>query len=94
MWNESFVLELEGSQNLRILLYETTTSSQILRAKHVLQLSRKWLSETTTKKTINLTDKLVLNIILKFVPGEVTLRRVPTSKPGALFGAKMQQVLK
>jgi active breakpoint cluster region-related protein len=37
MWNESFVLELEGSQNLRILLYQDG-DRPILRAKHVIEV--------------------------------------------------------
>jgi hypothetical protein len=40
MWNESFVLELEGSQNLRILVYQDG-DRPILRAKHVLEVSLK-----------------------------------------------------
>lgn len=43
---------------------------------------------------LKLSDTITLNTTLRFVPGEVSLRRVPASKPGALFGAKMQQVLK
>lgn len=39
MWNESFVLELEGSQNVRILLYQDG-DRPILRAKYVLEVSR------------------------------------------------------
>ncbi|KAM7347620.1 rho GTPase activating protein at 1A isoform 3-T8 [Cochliomyia hominivorax] len=93
MWNESFVVELEGSQNVRILLY-ALQERPILRAKHVLKLSRSWLKESPQSRVLKLGDNLILNTTLHFVPGEVTLRRVPTSKPGALFGAKMQQVLK
>uniref|UniRef100_A0A1A9VUF9 Active breakpoint cluster region-related protein n=1 Tax=Glossina austeni TaxID=7395 RepID=A0A1A9VUF9_GLOAU len=93
IWNESFVVELEGSQNVRILLYELQERT-VIKAKHVLKLSRSWLQETPQVRTLKLGDSLTLNITLRFVPGEVTLRRVPTSKPGALFGAKMQQVLK
>uniref|UniRef100_A0A1I8NNV9 Active breakpoint cluster region-related protein n=2 Tax=Stomoxys calcitrans TaxID=35570 RepID=A0A1I8NNV9_STOCA len=93
VWNESFVVELEGSQNVRILLY-ALQERPILKSKHVLKLSRSWLKETPQSRVVKLGDNLILNTILHFVPGEVTLRRVPTSKPGALFGAKMQQVLK
>lgn len=32
-WNEQFIIELEGSQNLRILLYEESQDRAILRAK-------------------------------------------------------------
>lgn len=38
LWNESFVLELEGSQNVRILLYESH-ERPILKAKHILKVS-------------------------------------------------------
>jgi active breakpoint cluster region-related protein len=37
---------------------------------------------------------LTLNSSLRFIPAEISLRRVPTSKPGALFGAKLSAVLK
>uniref|UniRef100_A0A2M4A1S8 Putative rac gtpase-activating protein bcr/abr n=1 Tax=Anopheles triannulatus TaxID=58253 RepID=A0A2M4A1S8_9DIPT len=93
-WNESFVLELEGSQNLRLLLYQDAAQRQILRAKHVLKLSRSWLQETPVSKSLKLSESLSLDTMIRFVPGEVTLRRVPTSKPGALFGAKLQSVIK
>lgn len=43
---------------------------------------------------LRMNESMILNTMVKFVPGEVSLRRVPTSKPGALFGSKMQQVLK
>lgn len=39
LWNESFILELEGSQNVRILLYEDHSPRQRLRAKYVLKVS-------------------------------------------------------
>lgn len=38
LWNESFILELEGSQNMRILLYEDHSTRQILVAKHVIKV--------------------------------------------------------
>ncbi|XP_067639127.1 active breakpoint cluster region-related protein isoform X3 [Eurosta solidaginis] len=93
LWNESFVIELEGSQNVRVILYEAHDRPK-LRAKHVLKLSRSWLQETPTPRILKLGETITLNTMIRFVPGEVTLRRVPTSKPGALFGAKMSQVLK
>uniref|UniRef100_A0AAG5D1F2 Uncharacterized protein n=1 Tax=Anopheles atroparvus TaxID=41427 RepID=A0AAG5D1F2_ANOAO len=93
-WNESFVLELEGSQNLRILLYQDDVQRPILRAKHILKLSRSWLQEAATRKVLKLSETLSISTVIRFVPGEVTLRRVPTSKPGALFGAKLQLVIK
>lgn len=39
LWNESFMLELEGSQNVRVLLYEAK-EPPLLRAKHILKVGR------------------------------------------------------
>lgn len=58
------------------------------------QLSRQWLKEVQMSKPLKLTDTVTLNTLLRFVPAEISLRRVPTSKPGALFGAKLSTVLK
>ncbi|BFG00556.1 active breakpoint cluster region-related protein [Drosophila madeirensis] len=90
VWNESFMLELEGSQNVRILLYEAK-DRPLLRAKHILKLSHSWLTETQQTRTIKLSETLELSCSFRFVPGELCRA---TTKPGALFGAKMSQVLK
>ncbi|XP_022219144.2 active breakpoint cluster region-related protein isoform X1 [Drosophila obscura] len=90
LWNESFMLELEGSQNVRILLYEAK-DRPLLRAKHILKLSHTWLTETNQMRTIKLSEILELSCSFRFVPGELCRA---TTKPGALFGAKMSQVLK
>lgn len=93
-WDESFVIELEGAQNLRILLYEEAAERPLLRAKCTHKLSRSWLSEQKlVEQTVEL-NNLYLTLSLRFVPSEVTLRRVPTAKAGALFGAKILQVCK
>lgn len=39
MWNESFVLELEGSGNMRVLLYEDHSERPRLKAQYVLKVS-------------------------------------------------------
>lgn len=90
-WNETFVIDLEGSENLRLLIYRETGASATLFAKHTQKLSRTWLTSSLVDKTLTLNNCL-FNISLKFIPSEVTLRRVPSAKPGALFGAKIQQV--
>ncbi|KQS25937.1 EG:23E12.2, isoform B [Drosophila erecta] len=90
LWNESFMLELEGSQNVRILLYEDK-ERPLLRAKHILKLSLSWLTETTQPKSIKLSETLELGCSFRFIPGELCRGN---TKPGALFGAKMSQVLK
>ncbi|XP_068154512.1 active breakpoint cluster region-related protein isoform X2 [Drosophila tropicalis] len=90
VWNESFMLELEGSQNIRILLYEAK-ERPLLRAKQILKLSFSWLTETTQTRSLKLSETLELGVSFRFVPGELCRA---TTKPGALFGAKMSQVLK
>ncbi|XP_051154805.1 active breakpoint cluster region-related protein isoform X2 [Leptopilina boulardi] len=95
-WGETFVVELEGSQNLRILLYEECGTRSVLRGKCTQRLSRSWLLENQVDqvlKSLNL-GPASLDVSLKFVPSEVTLRRVPSAKPQGLFGAKIQQVCK
>lgn len=89
-WNETFVIDLEGSENLRLLIYRDGVLPTLF-AKHTQKLSRSWLTKTFADRTI-LLNNCTFNIALKFIPSEVTLRRVPSAKPGALFGAKIQQV--
>ena len=93
MLGQTFVVELEGSQNVRILLYEECGSRSVLRGKCAQRLSRTWLLGDQVKRNLNL-GPATLDISLKFIPSEVTLRRVPSAKPQGLFGAKIQQVCK
>ena len=40
-WNDEFIVELEGSENVRILAYEETQAQgTVLRGKATLELSR------------------------------------------------------
>nr|XP_045609928.1 active breakpoint cluster region-related protein-like isoform X2 [Procambarus clarkii]XP_045609929.1 active breakpoint cluster region-related protein-like isoform X2 [Procambarus clarkii]XP_045609930.1 active breakpoint cluster region-related protein-like isoform X2 [Procambarus clarkii] len=91
-WNQDFIIELEGSQTLRILCYEDHPKlGTQLRGKTHLELSRSWLNSTLTERRVSLQD-LVLVVILKFLPPEATLRRVPTGKSSGLFGANIAVV--
>ncbi|XP_034941803.1 active breakpoint cluster region-related protein [Chelonus insularis] len=92
-WGETFVVELEGSQNLRILLYEECAGRSVLRGKCTQRLSRSWLQADSIERSLNV-GPTSLDVGFKFVPSEVTLRRVPSAKPQGLFGAKIQQVCK
>ncbi|XP_017755359.1 PREDICTED: active breakpoint cluster region-related protein isoform X2 [Eufriesea mexicana] len=92
-WVETFVVELEGSQNVRILLYEECGTRSVLRGKCIQRLSRSWLQSDQVERSLNL-GPATLDVALRFVPSEVTLRRVPSAKPQGLFGAKIQQVCK
>lgn len=58
------------------------------------QLSRKWLEDVPIAKSLKLSDAITLNIIVKFANEELQQSRVPSTKPGPLFGLKIQQVLK
>jgi len=87
------VVELEGSQNVRILLYEECGTRSVLRGKCIQRLSRSWLQSDQVERSLNL-GPATLDVALRFVPSEVTLRRVPSAKPQGLFGAKIQQVCK
>ncbi|KAB7504174.1 Breakpoint cluster region protein [Armadillidium nasatum] len=91
-WNQDFIVELEGSQILRILCYEDNSKEGIqLRGKAHLELSRTWLSGSLVERRVSLQD-LVLVLSLKFLPPEATLRGVPSGKPSGLFGASISQV--
>lgn len=92
-WGETFVVELEGSQNVRILLYEECGARSVLRGKCIQRLSRSWLQSDQVERSLSL-GPATLDVALRFVPSEVTLRRVPSAKPQGLFGARIQQVCK
>ncbi|KAL4715463.1 hypothetical protein ACJJTC_015366 [Scirpophaga incertulas] len=91
-WNESFTLDLEGSQNLRLLLYEDA-ARPVLRGKCTLKLSREWAAESGggAARTVSLGGG-ALPLRLRLLPPERSARRVPSAKPGALFGAKITHV--
>lgn len=92
-WNESFIIDLEGCENLRILIYREGPSGDTLFGKHTQKLSRKWLNQHLIEKDLTI-HGCTLKIGLKFIPCEVSLRRVPTGKVGSLFGEKIQAVCK
>ncbi|KAJ8969153.1 hypothetical protein NQ314_001894 [Rhamnusium bicolor] len=95
-WNENFIIDLEGCENLRILVYREnrdSTTSPTLFGKHTQKLSRKWLSQHIVEKNLSI-NGCALRMGLKYIPCEVSLRRVPTGKIGALFGEKIQAVCK
>jgi len=95
-WNEEVMIELEGSENVRILVYEVVTpppdgresvaqASSLLRGRATLELSRTWLTKEMTEQRISMND-VVLSCSMKFLTFEDTMRRVPTTKATGLFG--------
>ncbi|KAF7268387.1 rho GTPase activating protein at 1A [Rhynchophorus ferrugineus] len=93
-WNENFVIDLEGCENLRILVYRENQSHDQLFGKHTMKLSRKWLNEQKTVERQITINGSVLRMELRFAPCEVSLRRVPAGKVGSLFGEKFHVVCK
>ncbi|GFR04138.1 active breakpoint cluster region-related protein [Trichonephila clavata] len=93
VFNQDFVIDLEGSQTLRILCYENSPQGPILRGKGALELSQTWLTDKIQEKSVSL-QELMLTVGLKYVPPELSLRRIPSSKSGGVFGVKIQQVCK
>ena len=94
-WNEEFMIELEGSENLRILVYEVVTqppdgrdsvpqSSSLLIGRATLELSRTWLTKEMAEQRISMSD-VVLSCSMKFLTFEDTMRRVPTTKATGKF---------
>ena len=97
-WDEEFNIDLEGSENLRILVYEQTQEPNVflLRGRAQLELSRSWLTDKLNEQRISMND-VVLVCSMKFVTFEQTMRRVPsvgTSKSSNLFGNKIHDVTK
>ncbi|XP_056633946.1 active breakpoint cluster region-related protein [Diorhabda sublineata] len=92
-WNENFMIDLEGCENLRVLVYRDGMTNPTLFGKHTQKLSRKWLNQHITEKSLSI-NGCTLRMGLKYIPCEISLRRVPTGKTGALFGEKIQAVCK
>ncbi|CAG9770578.1 unnamed protein product [Ceutorhynchus assimilis] len=92
-WNESFVVDLEGCENMRILVYREGQPHDALFGKHTMKLNRKWLGDQTVDRQLSI-NGCTLRMGLRYVPCEVSLRRVPAGKVGSLFGEKIQVVCK
>lgn len=105
IWNEQFVIDLEGCENLRFLVYResgsnTSGNTATLFGKFTQQLSRQWLLNAPTAVDSGIVERRLringcdLRVGLRYTPNEVALRRVPSGKAGALFGEKIQTVCK
>lgn len=101
IWNESFVIDLEGCENMRLLVYrehcapavfgQNSFSRSSVLGKCTQQLSRKWLGPTTVEKRLEI-NHCELRVSFKFNPYEGSTGGVPAGKAGALFGEKIQQI--
>lgn len=97
IFNQEVVIDLDGSQTLRILCYEEQikngTTITELRGKAAFEMSRSWLTDKYQEKSFSLQD-FTLNLSIKYNSSDVGLQRVPSCKPVGSFGVKVQQVCK
>lgn len=90
-WNEEFSLELEGSENLRLLVYqEGGPEGVVLRGRACLELSSSWITSEFKQQRISIGD-VILTCDMKFVGFEETNRRVPQSKSAGLFKTPIKE---
>merc|ERR1719481_696752 len=92
-WNEEFIIELEGRENLRLVAYEETCQGTVLRGRATLELSRAWLGSQYADQRVSMADVL-LSCRMKFSAFEETIRRVPAAKPAGLFKTAITQTTK
>ncbi|ENN73158.1 hypothetical protein HUJ04_008948 [Dendroctonus ponderosae] len=92
LWNESYVIDLEGCENLRILVYREGQPEDTLFGKHTMKLSRNLMSERQVVDSQFKINGCTLRMGMRYFPCEVSLRRVPAGKVGSLFGEKIQVV--
>ena len=62
VWNEECLIELEGSENLRLLVYQEGGAEGVAhRGRACLELSRSWLTAQYTTQKISLGKVLVVS---------------------------------
>ncbi|KAI1281969.1 Breakpoint cluster region protein [Halotydeus destructor] len=95
VYNQEFVLDLDGSQTLRILCYEEVTGNGKAHflGKASIELSRSWITDKYTEKDVNMLDS-VLSIKVRFVSSEASTIRFPAGKVYGAFGSNIQTVCK
>ncbi|KAG1693757.1 Active breakpoint cluster region-related protein [Nymphon striatum] len=98
-WKQDFVVDLEGSQTLRIICYEQQSNDSgkhtntVIRGKSVLELSRNWLGDNIVHRKVQL-NEMKLSISLKFMAKDYSLKKIPLSRTVGTFGMKVNQVCK
>ncbi|XP_022667001.1 active breakpoint cluster region-related protein-like isoform X2 [Varroa destructor] len=93
-FRQELIMDVDGSQTLRILLYEELPQGPpLLRGKATFELSKSWLTEHFQDRSISL-QEYTLNLSIKYVPYQQCLRRNLDTKPVGTFGLKIEQVCK
>ncbi|XP_054154241.1 active breakpoint cluster region-related protein-like [Oppia nitens] len=92
-FDQEFIMDLDGSQTLRILCYEEINGQQkpFFRGKAGLELSQTWLSSKQTEQMVPILD-CVLTISARYVSSESQLSRLPVTKTCGAFGLAVAQV--
>uniref|UniRef100_A0A8C4ZG52 Active breakpoint cluster region-related protein n=1 Tax=Gadus morhua TaxID=8049 RepID=A0A8C4ZG52_GADMO len=104
-WNEEFEIELEGSQCLRILCYETCyDKSKISKDDNeivdkIMGKGQVQLDPTTVQSKNWHMDVIEMNGIkvefsMKFTSRDLSLKRTPSKKQSGVFGVKINVVTK
>lgn len=91
--DETFLVELDETQSMRLLLYEECGGKSTLRGKCKQNLNSSWLQSNIVEKVLDLGPAAV-KVTFQNITNGVTSRRVPLAKPQGLFGAKIELVSK
>ncbi|XP_014672421.1 PREDICTED: breakpoint cluster region protein-like [Priapulus caudatus] len=94
-WDQEFVLEMEGSQTLRILVYEVHPSSpEVLLGKGTLELSESWLKDRESQRQTIIIESMLVTLSFKFISAKNTLRRLPSRWDVGVFGVNIRTLCK
>ncbi|KAM3867843.1 breakpoint cluster region protein [Diretmus argenteus] len=104
-WNEEFEIELEGSQNMRLLCYEKCCNktkqskedgenTDRIMAKGQIKLDPQTLQNKDWQRTVITMNGIEVKLSVKFTSREFSLKRMPSRKQSGVFGVKIHVVTK
>ncbi|XP_037603988.1 active breakpoint cluster region-related protein isoform X2 [Sebastes umbrosus] len=104
-WNEEFEIELEGSQYLRILCYETCYDKSKLNkddneivdkimGKGSVQLDPQTVQSKNWHMDVIEMNGIKVEFSMKFTSRDLSLKRTPSKKQSGVFGVKINVVTK
>ncbi|XP_056140739.1 active breakpoint cluster region-related protein isoform X1 [Lampris incognitus] len=104
-WNEEFEIELEGSQSLRILCYETCYDKSKLNkddneivdkimGKGQVQLDPQTVQSKNWHMDVIEMNGIKVEFSMKFTSRDLSLKRTPSKKQSGVFGVKINVVTK
>ncbi|CAL8266733.1 unnamed protein product [Merluccius merluccius] len=104
-WNEEFEIELEGSQCLRILCYETCYDKSKLNkddneivdkimGKGQIQLDPQTVQSKNWHMDVIEMNGIKVEFSMKFTSRDLSLKRTPSKKQSGVFGVKINVVTK